>query len=200
MRDLSSSVEEVKAFLERQPGLQSSYDLRRESKALMLAIERFLDKAWELELTLSSGYAETAALMEGDCKSLASREFITSFSKNHCTKTLRPKRSDKRTRKALLIQAARDKKLKALRDALQPKKKYLEMFHDLLDLSDLDIEKRILSMKTTEMGAMARANGLEIMKTKTGRISGARRSRDLLIRQILEIKRSDESLDSLVEP
>jgi hypothetical protein len=200
MRNLSSSVDEVKAFLERQPNLESSYDLRRESKALINALDRFLAKAAEVEITLSSGYVQTAALMEGEARHLATRDFILSFSQRHCSRPVRAKRSDRKTRKALLIQTAKDGKLDALRKALQPKNEFADLLNDLLELSDEDISNRLFSMKTKDLGSLAKANGLEIMKTKTGRISGAKRSRQAVIRQILEIKRSDESLDSLVEP
>lgn len=199
MNDLLSSVCRVQALLNRQPQLAKSYELRLESIKLLSALDKFLTKALDLELTFSSVYAETASLLEGEAKNIATREFIRAFTRKRCSRTMNPKRVNKKVRKAFLIQVARDHKLHLLRDALQPKKKYIELLQDLLDMPEEAIQRRVLAMKTTDLISLARANGLDILKTRTGRASGSKKSKAFVIKQIIEIKKSDESLDSLVD-
>ncbi len=199
MNDLLSSVGRVQALLNRRPQLAKSYELRLESIKLLKALDIFLAKALDLELTFSSVYAETASLLEGEAKAIATRDFMRTFSRKHCSKTINPKRVNKKIRKAFLIQVARDNKLHLLRNALQPKKKYIELLQDLLDVPEKAIQRRVLAMKANDIASLAKANGLHTLKTKTGRVSGSKKSKAYIIKQIIEIKRSDESLDSLVD-
>ena len=177
MTDAHTLIKRITEFMERQPNLDSSILLKTEVQALCDAAEAYLVRAEEVELTLMPGYAETAALMEGDGRSIATVDFIRNFSKRYCTKILHPKRADKKARRSLLLLAAKDAKLEELRNQLDPDRKYRELAQRLLELDSKTIEKKILSMKSADFRALVTANGLDAHRTSSGQISCAKASR-----------------------
>ena len=194
MTEAHALIKRITDFMERQPNLDSSILLRSETQALCDAAKAYLAKAEEIELTLKPGYAETAALMEGDGKSIATVDFIRGFSKRYCSETLDPKRADKSARKALLLLAAEDSKLDELRNKLDPEKKYRELLQKLLESDDKTIKDRILSMKPADFKALVTANGLDAHRTSSGEVSSAKASR---MKALLTMRRIQDSCTAL---
>jgi hypothetical protein len=194
MTETHALIKRIADFMERQPNLDSSILLRSEVQALCDAAEAYLTRAEEIELTLMPDYAETAALMEGDGRNIATVDFIRNFSKCHCTKMLNPKRADKKARRSLLLLAAKDGKLKELRTQLDPDKKFRDLLQKLLELDSKAIEKKILGMKPADFRAMVTANGLDAHRTNSGEISCAKASR---IKAVLTLRRIQGSCATL---
>jgi hypothetical protein len=197
MTRIRESVAQVMEFLKRQPDLDGSTLLKTEAAALEKAMQKYLQKAVEIELTLKPEYAETLALIEGDGKPLATKDFIKKFSSENCSVTLGPAKADKKARKELMLLAAKDNKLAKLKKALDPSRKYRELIKDLLELTEHEIAKRISSLKPAEFKGLVEANGLEVARTKSGTISTSASNKTKAVKQILHIKRSDQYLSGL---
>jgi hypothetical protein len=151
----------------------------------------------ETELTLKPEYAETLALIEGDGKPLATKDFIKKFSGENCSVTLSPAKVDKKARKELILLAAKENKLAKLKRALDPSRKYRELIKDLLELNDNEIADRISRLRPAEFKGLVEANGLEVARTKSGTISTSAANKTKAVKQILHIKRSDQYLSGL---
>lgn len=197
MTRVIESVDRVRDFLKRQPDLESSTLLKTETADLVKALEKYLQKAEEIESTLKPGYAETLALIEGDGKSIATKEFIRKFSSENCSHTINPAKTDKKVRKELVLLAAKDNKLSKLKKALDPSRKYRELIKDLLHLTEHEITKRVSALKPAEFKGIVEANGLEATRTKTGTISTSAANKAKVVKQILHIKQSDSYLSGL---
>jgi len=190
-------LERASAFLRRNPNLEDSRLLQKEAAALVKALVNYNEKAGEIELSLTPDYAETASLLDSDGKPLATPDFVRDFTQKHCSVTLSFPKVNKKERTALLLLAARDKKLKILRQQLDPSKKHREMFQRLLGESDQNIRQKILSMKAADFQGLIKAVGLDAPHTQSGAISTSRAAKEGAIKQILGAKRSDELMDSL---
>ena len=99
-------LERTFAFLKRNPNLDGSTLLKKEAITLVKALNKYNEKAEAVELSLTADYAEAAALLEGDGKSLVTAEFIRQFTSRHCTNTLSFNKANKKERTALLLQTA----------------------------------------------------------------------------------------------
>lgn len=191
------SVARVMGFLKRQPDLDGSALLKNESTALAKALEKYIHKAEEIELTLKPEYAETLALIEADGKSVATKDFIKKFSGENCSVMLSPAKIDKKARKELVLLAARDNKLGKLKKALDPSRKFRELIKELLQLTENEVTARVAALKPAEFKGLVEANGLEASRTGTGTISTSAASKTRVVKQILHIKNSDQYLTGL---
>lgn len=190
-------VKRVMDFLRRQPDLDGSALLKTESAILVKAVDKYLQKAEEIELTLKPEYAETLALIERDGKSLATKDFIRKFSSENCSVTLTTAKTEKKARKELVLLAARDNKLAKLKKALDPSRKFRELMKQLLELTEQEIAARVSALKPAEFRGLVEANGLEASRTRGGTISTSAVSKTRVVKQILHIKRSDQYLSGL---
>jgi len=197
MTKVTGFVARVMGFLKRQPDLDGSALLRTESAALAKALEKYIHKAEEIELTLKPEYAETLALIEGDGRSLATKDFIKKFSADNCSVLLSPAKTDKKARKELVLLAARENKLGKLKKALDPSRKYRELIKELLQLTEQQIAKRISRLKPAEFKGLVETNGLEASRTGSGAISTSAANKTKVVKQILHIKKSDQYLSGL---
>jgi hypothetical protein len=184
-------------FLRRYPNLDGSRVLNKEAAALVKALNKYNDKAAELELSLTPYYAETAAILEADGKPLVTPDFIRGFTGKYCSKTLSVSKVNKKEREALLKLAARDGKLQILRTQLDPTRKYREMFQRLLSESEDVIKQKILSMKAADFQGIVKGVGLDAPQTKAGAVSTSKGSKEAVLKQIFHVKRSDELMEDL---
>jgi hypothetical protein len=190
-------LERTFAFLKRNPNLDGSTLLKKEAITLVKALNKYNEKAEAVELSLTADYAEAAALLEGDGKSLVTAEFIRQFTSRHCTNTLSFNKANKKERTALLLLAARDKKLTILKKQIDPSKKYREMYQKLLSETEKVIEKQVVAMKAGDFRGIVNAAGLDAPRTRGGAVSTAKAARNKVLQQIIRSKQSDELMDNL---
>ncbi len=197
METLLIMLQRTAQFLRRRPNLDGSILLRREARHLLRALKAYVEKAEEVELSLSADYAETAALIEGEGREFVTPEFVREFTRTHCTETLSFDRVNKKERTELLRLAARNDKLQALKRHLDPKEQYRELFRRLICLPDDDIEAAVMSMASGDFRGLAAASGLNVPRTETGTLSASKTARNKVLGQILGEKRSNELMDQL---
>lgn len=197
MATVSDQIKRVTDFLKRQPNLDGSMLLKKESDALAKAAGKYAEKAENIELSLKPEYAETLALIEGDGKNIATTRFIKEFSATCCSRTLEFEKADKKARKELVDLAARENKLSKLKKALDPERKYREQIKELMKLDETTIASRILAMTAQTFKGLVEAVGLEATRTSSGAISTSKANKNKVLKQILHMKRSDEYLAGL---
>ena len=186
-------------FLFRRPNLDGSTLLKKESETLGKALEKYNGKAGEIELSLMPDFAETAAIVEGDGKSLITADFIKDFTSRNCSSKLVVPKADKKARTALLMLAARENKLGLLKQQLDPIQKYRELFHTLMKQHEAAIKDKIYKMKPADFANLVKAAGLDAIKTSKGTVSTSKASRDKVLKQILRDKQSDELMTGLAQ-
>lgn len=196
MSDMTALLSGALEFTRRQPQLSSSGQLKRESEALFKALEKYCSKADEIEVSLTSGFAETLTLIEGSGKAIATREFIKEFSGSHLSSALSPTKSDKKARRDLVILAAKEGKLKRLRIDLDPAQKFRKMLLDLLKQDDKAITEKVMNMTPNVFRGIVASNGFDATHTATGAISTSQPTRKKVLKQILHMAASERCLSS----
>jgi hypothetical protein len=184
-------------FLDRYPHLEGSNLLKTESERLATALEKYNSKAEGVELSLKPDFSEVAALIEGRAKRLLTASFIKDFAKKYCSTVLTVSRADKRARTDLLMLAAKEQKLQELRDVLDDSRKYRHMLHRLMDEKANEIQAKILNMPAEEFKALVEANGLDVIRTGTGKVSTKADSRKKTLKHILRDKTADDLMAGL---
>jgi hypothetical protein len=190
-------LEQAAEFLKRHPNLDGSRLLKKEATALVKALDKYNDKAQELELSLTPDYAETAALIASEGKSLVTPDFVREFTRKQCSTILDFNKINKKERDALLLLTAQNGKLQALRKQLDPTKKYRERFQRLLSESDEVIKLTIFAMKARDFQEIVKAAGLDAPRTKSGTVSTGKGAKEIVLKQILREKKSDELMERL---
>jgi hypothetical protein len=198
MSTVIAHVKSVLDFLKRQPDLDGSHLLKKESAALLKAVEKYLSRAEEIELSLCPDYLEAQALLEGEGKTLATVSFIKAFSRKHCSRSLAPVKADKKARSDLLLLAAADKRLSELKTALDPSKEFRDLMATLLKMGNGAITEQVLAMPAARFRCLVDANGLDAGRTAGGSVSTSKAARQKVVEQILHIKASDRTLSDLV--
>jgi hypothetical protein len=194
---IAGLVAQAMEFLKRHPELDGALLLSKESAAVAKSLEKYLEQAHAVELTLQPEYAATIALVEGDGKAVATVEFIMKFTAKNCSRALKPHKADKKARKELVMQAAQDDKLIQLRKALDPKRKYRDLMAELIKKSEDSIKSQVFSMTPVSFRGLVEANGLDVPRTASGAISTSKVNRDKVVKQIVHIKQSDRYLAGL---
>lgn len=192
MARLTDALKKAEQFLTRHPSLEASTLLKKESATLIAALDKYSSKAEEIELSLTADFVVTADLVHGEAKNRVTKDFIRDFTKSHCSAPLVVVKADKKARTALLVLAAKDNKLPKLQELLDQSQRYREMLHQLLEKRESDIRQTILSMPSQDFGALVRAAGLDAPKTGTGAVSSSRKAREIVLKQVLRDKVSDQ--------
>ncbi|MEW6349912.1 MAG: hypothetical protein AB1646_12670 [Thermodesulfobacteriota bacterium] len=197
MAELIERLQETMSVLSRHPEWERSTLLRAESRQLTAALDTYRAKVEALELSLNPDYIEAEALLEGHARNRVTAAFIKDFTRKHCSDQLVFPRVDKRARDALLIQAARDKKLRVLKDALDPEREYRQMYRDLASRPEKEIQEEVMGMEAGLLKEIVKAGVIESPRTRGGAVSTSLAARKQIVRQIIARKRSDELMAGL---
>ncbi len=196
MGKIRNGLSNALAFLDRQPALEGSNLLKKESTSLANALEKYNAKTEEVELSLSPNFTEVAALVEGEAKSRVTTSFIKDFTNRHCSTKLVFQKSGKPARIALLLLAAREGRLDQLRQALDRSEKYREMYHHLMETKEDNIRAKILGMPATDFKGIVTAIGLDAPRIQSG-VSSSATARKQVLKQMLRDKKTDELMNGL---
>ncbi|MGB6067612.1 MAG: hypothetical protein WBG50_22630 [Desulfomonilaceae bacterium] len=191
MNSLVSELREAAEFLEKYPKLETSSDLAAPLKSLSKTLVTFLGKAETLRLEQLPGYAEVAALLEGDGKAVATPEFMQNFCKAKLKQRFTAAKADKKSRAQFLKIVAKGDRLMAVKKELDPKKRGRDLFDELRRL-DLNLVKgRLSAMPAKDLTLLVEANGFAAPKTGTGLVSKKGKSLDQIVSQISQVKLSE---------
>ena len=190
MNNLKQNLEEVIQFIEREPKLADGGDLEVLTKRLDNAVNNYLKKSQDIELERRDGYPEAYALLEGEGRIIADISFMNAFAKRNFKEEFKAPNAGATTRKKFLKLAAKYNVLKKLMDELDPNKKFRAEFIEILKLNLDEIESKIRKMTAARRKKLLDKNGIEYAKTQAGNVAMGRKSIDLIISQIKDIKSS----------
>ncbi len=191
MNNLVSELREAADFLEEYPKLETSSDLEAPLKSLTKTLATFLAKAENLRLEQLPGYAEVAALLEGNGKAIATPKFMQDFCKTKAKRNFTVVKADKRTRAEFLKIVAKGDQLMALKKDLDPRKKGRELCDELRKLDLKSIRQRLGSLTAKELTLLVEANGFTAPKTGKGLVSKSQKSLDQIASHIGQVKLSE---------
>lgn len=176
MEVVFEKLDEIYAFARKHPNLIRSGSLRPHLGRLEKAADKVIAAMEELRVELQPQFAEVASLLEAEGKAVATPEFIKAFTSKHCGETYAPDVSTKRTRRELLMRAARRGVLDTLKQDLRPEAAQRERFVELANMKGKKLQKALEGMTPTELTGLADAAGLKIERNKSGNVSKSKRN------------------------
>ncbi len=191
MNNLVPQLSEAAEFLEKYPKLGTSSDLAAPLKSLETALGKFLAKAEDLRLEQLPAYAEVAALLEGDARSIADPKFMEKFCRTRLKVKFTVPRANRRSRAEFLKRVAREGLLLALKNELDPNKRGRDLFDQLRSLDATSIRNAVGAMTAKDLTLLADANGFTAPRTGSGLVSRNRKALDQLVSQIQQVKLSE---------
>ena len=188
MNNLEVKINGILEFLKAYPNLVEGATLKKAFLNLEKAVDKALPLIEEAKLEELPNYSEVASLLEGEGKTIATKDFMEGFSFKIAGKRLDIPKSDKASRKRFLKLVAKSAKLGELRDRLDPNKFYRGLFDELIRHKLSEIEIKLSSMRAKELTGLVEANGLKAPRTKTGKVSKSKKTLKTILSQIEKIK------------